>query len=576
MKSLRTKVLIPILVLAAVCIVYALWGINSTSQLKKESIQNSMDNVDAIHKLDTLSKDFQTMQKLLYTYFVTSRNSVKAQVLEDIEEVRSKVSTEIEEYGKLLSGSKGEKLNYDVFKANYVKLSDVYDEAVSLCRDEKDIDSAIDMANEDLVKVVGNAEANIAKLLDDRQANIEASNKEQIATFNANISFNIAMIIIACIVSVIALFSCIVTITNPTGRATKKLQDIINRLEEDNADLSVRIPIETKDEVGKLVEGINKFMDVLQTVIGDVVESSRKLKGAFDGVSESVENANESSCDVSSVMQELSASMQEVSATIIAIDKDIQEVDKSIGVFTEASAGVLTYSEEMEMRASNLEKDAVDSQSTTQTMIGQIIESLKAAIENSKSVEKVESLTNDILSISSQTNLLALNASIEAARAGEAGKGFAVVADEIRQLAESSRETANNIQSINETVIIAVNELSKNANRIVNYIDDNVLPDYLNFVESGRKYSGDSVYINGEMKKISDKTNELRDVIHKLTEAINNIASVVEDSAKGVENAALGTTSLAGSISKIQDDIEDSMNVVDNMEEQCGKFNIVR
>ena len=576
MKSLRTKVLIPILLLAAVCIVYALWGINSTSQLKKESIQNATNNVDAIHKLDTLSKDFQTMQKLLYTYFVTSRNSVKEQVLEDIEEVRSNVSREIEEYGKLLSGNKGEKLDYDVFKANYVKLSDVYDEAVSLCRDGKDIDSAIDIANEELVKVVGNAEANIARLLDDRQDNIEASNKEQIATFNANIRFNIAMIVIACIVSIIAVFSCIVTITNPTGRATKRLQDIISRLEEDNADLSVRIPIETKDEVGKLVEGINKFMDVLQTVIGDVVESSRKLKGAFDGVSESVESANESSCDVSAVMQELSASMQEVSATIIAIDKDIQEVDKSIGVFTEASAGVLTYSEEMEMRASDLEKDAVDSQSTTQTMIGQIIEGLKAAIENSKSVEQVESLTNDILSISSQTNLLALNASIEAARAGEAGKGFAVVADEIRMLADSSRQTANNIQSINETVIIAVNELSENANKIVNYIDENILPDYLNFVESGRKYSGDSVYINGEMKKMSDKTLELRNVIHKLTEAINNIASVVEDSAKGVENAALGTTSLAGSISKIQDDIEDSMNVVDNMEEQCEKFNTVR
>lgn len=78
---------------------------------------------------------------------------------------------------------------------------------------------------------------------------------------------------------------------------------------------------------------------------------------------------------------------------------------------------------------------------------------MQQAIENSRSVEEVNALTDEILNISSQTNLLALNASIEAARAGEAGKGFAVVADEIRVLADSSRETAGNIQQINAKVV---------------------------------------------------------------------------------------------------------------------------
>ena len=117
---------------------------------------------------------------------------------------------------------------------------------------------------------------------------------------------------------------------------------------------------------------------------------------------------------------------------------------------------------------------------------------MQEALENSKSVEKVAQLTEEILNISSQTNLLTLNASIEAARAGEAGKGFAVVADEIRQLADSSRETANNIQSINEMVIRAVQGLMKSSEEIIAYINKTILPDYESFVKSGQQYSEDA------------------------------------------------------------------------------------
>ncbi len=571
MRTLRVKILVPVIVLAAVCILYSIWNINATSALKKESVANSRENVQAIHELDTLSEKFQLMQKYLYTYFVTGNDDEIEKIKKTISDTTKDVEAQMAGYEKLIK-DKEEKELFNAFKTNYKYLYSIYTRSYSLCSEENDVGSAIQLANGDMAAAVRLTEGNIIDMVNYRQEAINKSLEDQKSTFNATIKMDSGIIALSIILSVVAILSSVITITTPTDKATKKLHAIIEKLESDRFDLSERIPVQTKDEIGELVDGINKFMDVLQNVIGGMVDGSKRLRTSFDVVNESVDGANGNSCDVSAVMQELSASMQEVSATLTTIDKKVMDVDDSIAAFMQSSNRVCSYSEEMQNRAVELEKGAVESQTTTGKVVGEIIANLKKAIEHSKSVEQVASLTNEILSISTQTNLLALNASIEAARAGEAGKGFAVVAEEIRQLADSSRETANNIQVINESVIAAVNELSENSNKIVNYVDETILPEYETFVTSGRRYSEDSTYVNNEMVEFANTSNELRNVIHELTESINNIATVVEDSAKGVESASQGTTSLAEEIQNISGNIEKSLNVVGNMENQCSRF----
>lgn len=208
----------------------------------------------------------------------------------------------------------------------------------------------------------------------------------------------------------------------------------------------------------------------------------------------------------------------------------------------------------------------------TTTVVGEITAEMQQALENSKSVEKVEQLTGEILSISSQTNLLALNASIEAARAGEAGKGFAVVADEIRQLADSSRETANNIQSINEMVIAAVQELVKSSEKIISYVNDNILPDYQSFVEGGHQYDTDATHIDMTMVEYAEETREILMNMKDMADSISGINRAVEESTNGVTSAAMNIDSLVQSISTVSEQMEENTSVAKNLKQESENF----
>ena len=402
----------------------------------------------------------------------------------------------------------------------------------------------------------------------------------QVAELAAERQASYQTTVISCIVSgvifVLIFFFCVINldrkVTWRLRRHIEKLDEIIESIEEGHGDLSKRLMVLNQDEMGRLAADVNRFIDILERIMKKINLDSNSLAMIVQDVTEKADNSNSSACDVSAVAEQLSATMEEVSSTVSNVDENANRVMDELTKLQKTTEEILKYSDEMKARADELEESAQNNKAETGRMIAPIIEKIKRAVENSKNVEKVNELTDEILSISSQTNLLSLNASIEAARAGEAGRGFAVVADEIRLLADSSKETASNIQGINSMVIELVRELIDNSNEILHYVENTILPDYDNFVSSGRHYSDDAAHINEQMIHYAERSHEIVGMVSDMVDSINGITDAVEEGANGVSSVADSIQTLVSEISVINTKMTENQEIAGNLQEEAKMF----
>lgn len=372
--------------------------------------------------------------------------------------------------------------------------------------------------------------------------------------------------------TIIMLFVIQQYISGPAKDANWQLNEIIKKIKHSEGDLTERIEIYSQDEIGQLADGINAFIGQLQKVMRKIKENSVAMDEHVRNITSGIMESNENAGNVSGTMQELSASMQEVSATLDELLSGAGRVSEASGAMCGRAEEGTAFVKEMKERAEGVRTMAAGSKENATSMAEDIRKMLSVAIENSRSVEKIQELTVEILNIAGQTNMLALNASIEAARAGEAGRGFAVVAEEIRVLADNSRNTANNIQTISTLVTDAVEDLSKSANEMLHFVDTTVLGDYDEFTEAADRYYADADNMNGTLQEFYRQAQELETVMLQMSEGIHGINRAVEESAGGITEAAQHTGELVDALGVIQNDADGNRKIFGQLQEEVERF----
>ena len=362
------------------------------------------------------------------------------------------------------------------------------------------------------------------------------------------------------------------TIASPAKKSGKVLEEIMDKIERGEGDLTLRVPAVTSDEVGQMAKGINSFVEKLQVLMRTLKEQSNELMTSAEAIAAEVNVSNADAGNISATMQQMSASMQEIAATINQIAEGSDTVLQEVQNMNNSVGDGVELVQKIKKRAGKMHQNTIEGKNTTSNKIMEIREMLNAALEESRDVEKIQQLTGEILDITSQTNLLSLNASIEAARAGEAGKGFAVVADEIRALADSSAATANNIQNISNMVIGAVEKLAGNAETMLQFVDEKILQDYDEFVVVVEKYERDADSMNNLIEEFSRNTGEIKDTISAMTTGLNDISIAVDESAKGVTNVAESAVSLVAAMTQIQNQTIGNQEISEKLGEEVGRF----
>lgn len=563
--SVAVYIIIPVIILGLISGISMNISLRGLSRVNNVSREISDEQLENIAVLDKISVRSERIQKYMFELCLAGNKTAMEQVWSETEPVISEADNLLEQ----LEGMFTDKETKDKFMDYRLDYSTFIG----------DVNKLAGLAYEDSVEAMTYANYNLARWSDILQKDID-----EIITANNKVTDSLknelnsvykkseitSIIFIGVIIFVIT--SILLSVIKPLKKMNRELDILVNDINLNKGDLSKRISVRSSNEIGRVSSNINEFVSKLESIMKIITATSENLDNSVSNVAKKADAANASAYDISAVMEELSATMEEIAATMRSVDEETANANDKVHNIAEEAGEILNYTNQMNERAVSLEKTAKSSKDEANNIVSVIVQELKDSMEKSRHVEKISQLTTDILSISSQTNLLALNASIEAARAGEAGKGFAVVADEIRQLAESSKDAANNIQGINEMVIESVHGLIESANRIVNFIDETILPDYDKFVMSGQQYNVDATHVNATINNFADFSADLTKIINSITDSVDGITKAVEESADGVTSAAESVDSLVSDISDVNKEMVTNEEISTRFKEETNCF----